>query len=435
VERLERREVLDVVGVGIGPFNLGLAALLHKTNCKYKFFERKSQFEWHPGMMIDGTTLQVPFMADMVTMVDPTNPFSYLNYLHTKKRLYQFYFLEKFHVLRSEYNHYCQWVAEQLPNLNFESTVENIEYINDRYEEAYYKILVRQKEKSCIYYSRHIVIGIGTEGSIPDLYKKIESENLYHSSNYLINKEKTLSTSSITVIGSGQSAAEIVCDLLKEKQRHNYKINWFTRSRGFFPMEYSKLGLEHFSPDYIHYFYNLHSELKKEVLSKQDLLYKGISFETINEIYDLVYELTVGGKEVPIYLQALTELRDIEVIDNKYKMLLYQLEQEKYSHLNSDVIIMATGYKQRLPHFLDGIKNDIQYDDDKHFIVDKSYKVKTNHKNSNHIYIQNGELHSHGVGAPDLGLGAYRNAVIVNQILGEEFYSVYSNNVFQKFGF
>ncbi|MDI5788726.1 hypothetical protein PO124_10905 [Bacillus licheniformis] len=46
-----------------------------------------------------------------------------------------------------------------------------------------------------------------------------------------------------------------------------------------------------------------------------------------------------------------------------------------------------------------------------------SCKIKT-------IFYSNGELHTHGVGAPDLGLGAYRNSVIINQLAGREVYTV-----------
>ena len=54
-------------------------------------------------------------------------------------------------------------------------------------------------------------------------------------------------------------------------------VSWLTRSKGFFPMEYSNLGLEYFSPDYIDFFYQLPQWKKDELLRQQDLLYKGIS--------------------------------------------------------------------------------------------------------------------------------------------------------------
>ena len=40
----------DVVGVGIGPFNLGLAALLDAVgDVDALFLDAKPQFAWHPG--------------------------------------------------------------------------------------------------------------------------------------------------------------------------------------------------------------------------------------------------------------------------------------------------------------------------------------------------------------------------------------------------
>ena len=48
--------------------------------------------------------------------------------------------------------------------------------------------------------------------------------------------------------------------------------------------------------------------------------------------------------------------------------------------------------------------------------------------------MQNAELHTHGVGTPDLGLGAHRNAVIANALAGRDVYAVRERNVFQSFG-
>ena len=103
-----------MIGVGLGPFNLGLAALLEKTDVDAVFFDDKPEFAWHPGLMLPGAEIQVPFLADLVTLADPTSPYSFLNYLHSQGRLYRFYFHERFHVLREEYEAYCRWVAASL---------------------------------------------------------------------------------------------------------------------------------------------------------------------------------------------------------------------------------------------------------------------------------------------------------------------------------
>lgn len=53
---------VDIAGVGIGPFNLGLAALLDRhPELSGVFLDRKPAFSWHQGLLLPGTTLQVPF--------------------------------------------------------------------------------------------------------------------------------------------------------------------------------------------------------------------------------------------------------------------------------------------------------------------------------------------------------------------------------------
>ena len=432
MDRLASEQILDVIGVGIGPFNLGLAALLEKTECRSLFFDKKPRFEWHPGMLLEGTTLQVPFMADVVTMADPTSPFSFLNYLHEQKRLYHFYFFEKFHIPRTEYNHYCQWVAEQLPKLQFECKVENI----DQTEEGYYRVTVlsgAQKKKKT-YYAKHVVIGVGTKPYVPEKFQSALGNRIFHSSEYISKRKNVLKTDSVTVIGSGQSAAEIFYDLLSRQPDHDYQLSWFTRSKGFYPMEYSKLGLEHFSPDYTRYFYNLPKEKKQSALNNQALLYKGISFNTIGDIYDLLYERTVGNKKPHVHLQALTELASIKEGNSRYSLSLCQHEQEEHTQIESDAVILATGYHPYIPDCLKGMEHIVEQDEIGQLVIQEDYKVKLKQEGQNHIFIQNGELHTHGVGAPDLGLGAFRSAAIINQLAAKEIYQTHEKNVFQQFG-
>jgi lysine N6-hydroxylase len=58
--------IYDFAGIGVGPFNLGLAALTEPVKgLDAVFLERRDSFDWHPGMMLEPAHLQVPFMADL----------------------------------------------------------------------------------------------------------------------------------------------------------------------------------------------------------------------------------------------------------------------------------------------------------------------------------------------------------------------------------
>ena len=61
------------------------------------FFEKKPNFDWHTGIMPEWSTLQIPFIADLVSFADPTSRFSYLNYLK-KRAVYISFILEKIFV-------------------------------------------------------------------------------------------------------------------------------------------------------------------------------------------------------------------------------------------------------------------------------------------------------------------------------------------------
>ncbi|MFN0224285.1 lysine N(6)-hydroxylase/L-ornithine N(5)-oxygenase family protein [Paenibacillus sp. KR2-11] len=432
--------VHDVVGVGIGPFNLGLAALLQKApEIEAVFFERKPQFGWHTGMLIDGTTLQVPFFADLVTMADPTHPLSFLNYLHEQGRLYHFYFLEKFHIPRREYDHYCRWASERLPSCRFGCEVTDVRRVvpaDGEVTESLFEVEVFDQRAGAAktVFTRHLVLGVGSVPSVPAALRPMLGENVFHSADFLSRRHRLREARSVTVIGSGQSAAEVFLELLKEQEACGYRLDWFTRSPGFFPMEYSKLGLEHFSPDYTRYFYGLPQAKRDEIRSRQGLLYKGISAQAIADIYDALYDASVGGAQPDVRLLANAEVEAMEPAGSGYRLNCRHREQgTAFSH-ESDMVVLATGYAHPVPRFLKSLSDIIAWDEEGRYGVEADYSLTLTQELGSRIYVQNGELHTHGIGAPDLGLGAYRSSAIVNALAGREVYRLQERTVFQQFG-
>ena len=111
-------------------------------------------------------------MADLVTLADPTSPYSFLNYLKETGRLYPFYIRESFFPLRSEYNDYCRWAAAKLGNLRFGTTVTAVEY--DEADDRYAVVHADAHRGDATYRARRLVLGTGTppylpRGRAPDL--------------------------------------------------------------------------------------------------------------------------------------------------------------------------------------------------------------------------------------------------------------------------
>ncbi|MCF6139266.1 lysine N(6)-hydroxylase/L-ornithine N(5)-oxygenase family protein [Pseudalkalibacillus berkeleyi] len=427
----------DVIGVGIGPFNLGLAALADQVDgMDALFFDQSAKFEWHPGMLIEGSDLQVPFLADLVTLADPTNPHSFLNYLHANNRLYKFYFFNRFDIPRREYSDYAAWVASRLDNCSFGKRVIDVKY-NAQESEAYYEVVVHDIETQAVehFFSKHIVMGTGSVPLVPMETEGCSTEDVFHSSQFRFYEEEAKRSNSITVIGSGQSAAEVFYELLADQHQYRYDLTWYTRSVGFLQLESAKLGQEVFSPDYVSYFHELSFEDRKNALSTLGQLRKGIDPETLKKIYDLLYHRSVDQQTRNVTIQPLTEVQKIQNAENEsgYQLSCHQWQKGESFRHHSEKVVLATGYKPHIPKWFEKFNDQIEWEDEKRYKVSIDYRLQFKNQRNNHIFTLTNLEHSHGAGATNLGLSVYRNQQIINTICGEEVYPITQETVFQQF--
>ncbi|WP_053848873.1 lysine N(6)-hydroxylase/L-ornithine N(5)-oxygenase family protein [Streptomyces sp. NRRL B-24085] len=413
--------VHDFVGIGLGPFNLGLACLTEPiAELDGIFLESKPDFEWHAGMFLDGAHLQTPFMSDLVTLADPTSPYSFLNYLKEKGRLYSFYIRENFYPLRVEYDDYCRWAAGKLSCVRFGTRVTEV-----RHEDELYVVTTSDGDT---FRARHLVLGTGTPPYVPEACQGLGGDFI-HNSRYMQHRSELVKKESITLVGSGQSAAEIYYDLLSEIDVHGYRLNWVTRSPRFFPLEYTKLTLEMTSPEYIDYYRELPEATRYRLTAEQKGLFKGIDGDLINEIFDLLYQKNLGGP-VPTRLLTNSSLTGARYENGTYTLAFRQEEQEKDFEIESQGLVLATGYKYAEPEFLAPVKDRLVYDSQGNFDVSRTYAIDVTGRG---VFLQNAGVHTHSITSPDLGMGAYRNSCIIRELLGTEYYPVEKTIAFQEF--
>jgi lysine N6-hydroxylase len=436
----------DLIGIGIGPFNLSLAALAHGVPADRPlaaaFYEQRPAFHWHPGLLIDGASLQVPFLADLVTLADPASPWTFLNYLRSRDRLFPFYFAERFHIQRAEYDAYCRWVTDQLPGLHFSHQVDAVRWNNRRkLFEIDFTQLDSEGEAEALgrAHTRNIALGIGTEPYIPEFFKPLtEAENVpvIHSADYLHHRQELLEAPHITVIGSGQSGAEIFLDLLRARPQGHENLHWLARTQAFAPMEYSKLGLEHFTPDYSRYFHALPEAVRDELVPHQWQLHKGIDADTIAAIHDELYRRTLHGGWPDTTLTPGVSVRTAgRVANTRIELHLEHTQQNTRTRLTTDAVVLATGYRERsLDRILTGLDPHMRRDASERPRIDDRFRLVLDPTVTGNVYVQNAERHTHGVGAPDLGLAAWRSATILNDLTGTNPYPLPERTAFTTFG-
>ncbi|EGX57190.1 monooxygenase [Streptomyces zinciresistens K42] len=436
----------DLVGIGIGPFNLSLAALAHPlADLDAVFYEQRPAFHWHPGLLIDGSRLQVPFLADLVTLADPTSPWSFLAYLRTRDRLFPFYFAERFHIQRAEYDAYCRWVSENLPALRFGHQVDAVRFNPER---GLLEVDFNQPGPEgqpptpTRTHTRNIVLGIGTEPHIPEPLRPLvdtPAAPVIHAADYLAHRDTLLTAGHITVVGSGQSGAEIFLDLLRHRPAGHEALHWIGRTDAFAPMEYSKLGLEHFTPDYTRYFHSLAEPVRDRLTASQWQLHKGIDADTLAAIHDELYRRTLHGGWPDTVLTPGVRVRTAgRIATTRVELHLEHLHQNTRSRLTTDAVVLATGYRERpLDRLLAGLDPYLRRDSQQRPRIDDRYRLVMDPVVTGsgcHVHVQNAERHTHGVGAPDLGLAAWRSATILNAVTGKETYPLPTRTAFTTFG-
>lgn len=454
-------QVVDILGIGVGPFNLGLAALAHPLvesgELSAVFYDSAEEFCWHPGVMFPNATIQVPFLADLVTMADPTSQWSFVQYLKTHGRLYPFYIRESFYPYRKEYSEYCAWVAQNLSYIHWSSPVKEVR----RTAEGLWEVHVGGTIPHTVL-ARNVVNGTGTQPYIPQGLRPQASdanragagtdhagahsqasantltgnENILHSSEFLLHADRLMHSDSIrslTIVGSGQSAAEIYRYLMEHCAATGRRLDWFTRSPRFFPMEYTALTLELTSTDYVRHFHTLPEDRRDQLNRLQRNLYKGISGPLIDEIFDTLYQLSITtpitGELRP---DVTVELARVES-DGAITLRLTDNETNTSGEHTADVVILATGYgRPDIPPHLASAAEAGHINRDAHgrMTVDLDFTVNEQHD----LYVLNAEEHTHSLNAPDLGMGPWRNSIILNQICGREVYPVEESWTFQTFG-
>lgn len=425
------REV-GVLAIGCGPFNLGLAALASGVDdADVLVVDATDRFAWHPGLMFDDAKLQVSFLSDLVSLVDPTHPLSFLAYLADVDRLYPFLVREDFFPTRREYEAYLLWAIDRVPGLQFGTTVSQVRWdeTDNRFE-----VDMTGPDGPETVRAQHVVVGIGTEPYIPDAVSA-DSPSLIHSADYLFRRDEVRGAESVTVIGSGQSGAEIVADLLEANLEGGPAVRWWTRTPWFAPLDFTKLSLEMTTPAYMEYFHSLPEATRDEVRKEHWQFHKGVSSDTLARLHDLLYRRQLLDKLPEVQLRIGVEIEGVEPIaDGGLRVRGRHSDTGRLLSHSTDVVIASTGYVERKPDFLAPVDHLLQRDSRGRLEIGANHSVAAEGALADRLFVANAEHHAYGVSAPNLDIGAVRNAKILNTVLGRDEFRLQRHTAFTSFG-
>ncbi len=392
-----------LAGIGAGPANLSLAALLDTSENSTGdiFFEAKDRFQWHSGMMLPDAEMQVHFLKDLVTPVDPTNPHSMLAYAVNRGELYRLLNTRRQRVSRREFEAYCSWVAGRLPTVQFGNRVLDV------YWDGAFVVTTAEG----VYRAEHVSIGTGVVPKVPPCAEGRDIPAVVHSAAFL-HHPMPAETRTAVVVGGGQSGAEVVAHL-QDTLPAGVMIEWITRRPNLLPLDVSPFVEDLFTPEASEDFFHRPAAVRRRLLAEQQLASDGVSDYVLERIYRRMYDVRNGYREGPLVRASVaTELSDLSAgaPDGAEVTVLDLLSGERRS-LNADLVVLATGYDQALPAAVDRLRPLISADDSGPTLR-PDFSVEWDGPASHKIFVQNGARHARGVADPNLSLLAWRSAAI-----------------------
>ncbi|MGC3525900.1 lysine N(6)-hydroxylase/L-ornithine N(5)-oxygenase family protein [Pseudomonas aeruginosa] len=405
-----------LAGIGVGPANLSLAALLHPhPQITSAFFDQRSEFHWHPGLMLPNSTVQISFMKDLVSLVDPTSKLSFLAYLAKQRRLLCFINANFTRVLRREFNEYYRWACSQLTNLHFGRSVEAVTVENG---------VIALHGSSWRRTAKNLVLGTGLQPAVPECARPWLGATLFHASQFL-TQNTPVKDKRVVVIGGGQTGAEIFQHLISDTAVMPASVTWVSRRANYLPLDESNFTNEFYTPEYSDYFYRLSESQRRQLLAEQKLASDGVSTVLLELIYRRLYELRyVLQHPCATNLSPGRTLTRVDRRQTGWRLSLNHILHDSVEVLDADIVVLCTGYAYDTPPCLAPIADRIRRSDKGEFLVNEDYSIDWVGPAECRIYVQNAARVQRGIADPNLSLTPWRSAIIINSVARRKLYDV-----------
>jgi lysine N6-hydroxylase len=398
------------------------------TSITATFFEREATVFWHSLQMFPGTLMQTEFYRDLVTPIDPTSKFSFLNYLKTQARLDQFFCSSTIYPTRREFEDYFSWVANQIADVIFGVDVYCVDY------DAKKNVFVVDAGTHGRSEAKHIAFGCGA---------RPRSEVDENHSDRIVDVSRLLAftfpepVERILVVGGGQSAAECLNYLLDKFSERAVRIDWVTSETSFRALDTSNFTREVYSTSYARAFSMLKGKAREKINQDDKSVANGMPPLYAQALYQRLYwlrHLQAPDKASPaVHVQANTEVLEAREDPAGVSVKASIVSTGKTDVTVYDCIILCTGLDDEtiLESAVIGpeLRRRLQKNKDRH-----GYAVTWDGPSDRMIFVQSQNKDTQGLGDSSFVTAAARNATILNSIAGREIYKIDENDLLVALG-
>ncbi|WP_375411108.1 SidA/IucD/PvdA family monooxygenase [uncultured Bradyrhizobium sp.] len=340
----------DLVGIGFGPANIGLAVALEEMGWSGSalFLERQTAPDWQAEMILDGTDVQHNPLRDFVTPRNPRSYYTFLNFLKENGRLFEYLNLDNSYALRKDYAQYIRWTARHFDRWtaygrNLVSA--RLEEIVDAEENHIPRVVLKTSCGNTIL-AKAVSLAPGRSALVPNVFRQYLGDRVEHFTRYttaLSRWKAEGNLRSVAVVGASQSAIEIVLDL--HSRMPDLIIHNIQRNFGYKLKDTSPFTEEIYFPDFIETFYNASPERQKHLTT--DLWrsnYGAADADVIHQLYNRIYEQRIDGRE-RIQLHLNRSVLDVSSHSANVELLMEERDGNALQRLTVDAVVLATGFK------------------------------------------------------------------------------------------
>ncbi|WFG45610.1 lysine N(6)-hydroxylase/L-ornithine N(5)-oxygenase family protein [Pseudonocardia alni] len=434
-------EVLDVVGVGFGPSNLGIAIALLEHNATVpadarvsaRFVERQERFGWHRGMLLEDATMQVSHLKDLVTLRNPTSGFSFLSYLHDRDRLADFINYGSSFPTRREFHDYLEWAAARLGEISaaagsavtvdYGSEVVEIEPVRGGNGVELVDVVVRTGDRVERLRARNVVLACGLTPVLPRGITV--GGRVWHNRDLLFRTRELAGTepTRFAVVGAGQSAAETVEHL--HRTFPTAEVHAVFARYGYSPADDTSFANRIFDPAAVDDFYTAPDEVKDRIFGYHaNTNYSVVDPELIEGLYRTHYHERVAGTE-RLRFRNVSRVADVVDVGDRVELAVESLIDGSREVITADAVVYATGYRPADPLWLlsGGLDEACARDARGRLDVHRDYRLGTTALADGTavragFYLQGPTEHTHGITSTLLSNIAVRSGEVVASLTG-----------------
>lgn len=402
------------IGIGAGPANLSLAAVFSAAGPdELALFDRQPGPAWHPRLLHPGVTMQTSWIKDLVSLVDPTHPLTFMNYMVSTGRLYNLLNAQFDTIPRSEYVRYLGWAGERLPRLSWDTPVDEVSFGDGGFTVRSRGVEVGR--------SRHLVLGVGSEAYVPPDLAGLPEDRACVPDHLLDRIDgMTGHADPIAVVGGGQTGAECVLELLS---RSFTDIRWFGRRPWFQPMDDSPPANDFYRPAYQEFLQGLGRETRQRLVEGQTLTGDAITPSTIRAIYQENYRGLLELERFPVTMYPGRDVTSGDTGEDGSIVLQVSGAEGTETH-EVRYAVLATGRRPSPAPFDRELLDLVDVDDIGAMIVDSDYSVRWKGGDGHRIYALNRARLSHGIPDANLTLLPIRSALVLNSMLDRQVFEV-----------